>query len=73
MRTKKYALQGTYPREKRGEGPFYFALFKKGEIGILASVWVVRKCLKTETCYAETERALGPKARKQEQGRVLAE
>ena len=26
MRTKKYAFQGTYPREKRGEGPLYFAL-----------------------------------------------
>jgi hypothetical protein len=32
MRTKKYALQGTYPREKRGEGPLYFALFRKGEM-----------------------------------------
>ena len=34
MRTKKYALQGTYPREKRGEGPLYFALFRKDETGL---------------------------------------
>jgi len=32
MRTKKYALQGTYPCEKRGKGPLYFALFTKDEI-----------------------------------------
>ncbi len=32
MRTKKYALQGTYAGEKRGEGPLYFALFNKCEI-----------------------------------------
>ncbi len=32
MRAKKYALQGTYVGEKRGEGPLYFALFAKDEI-----------------------------------------
>ena len=32
MRTKKYGFHGTYPREKRGEGPLYFALFTKDEI-----------------------------------------
>ncbi len=31
LRTKKYALQGSYAGEKRGEGPLYFALFRKGE------------------------------------------
>jgi len=38
MRTKKYALQGTYPCEKRGEGPLYFALFKKDAIRFLNGV-----------------------------------
>ena len=28
MRTKKYALEGTYAGEKRGEGHIYFALFR---------------------------------------------
>ena len=28
LRTKKYALQGSYAGEKRGEGPLYFALFR---------------------------------------------
>jgi len=32
MRTKKYALEGTYAGEKRGEGHIYFALFKLCEI-----------------------------------------
>ena len=32
MRTKKYALEGTYAGEKRGEGHIYFALFRKDEI-----------------------------------------
>ncbi len=35
MRTKKYALQGTYAGEKRGEGPLYFALFTKDAIQIM--------------------------------------
>ena len=35
MRTKKYALQGTYPCEKRGEEHVYFALFKKDAIQIM--------------------------------------
>jgi len=39
MRTKKYALQGSYAGEKRGEGPLYFALFKKCEVWERAAKW----------------------------------
>ncbi len=35
MRTKKYALQGSYAGEKRGEEPLYFALFNKDAIQIM--------------------------------------
>ena len=35
MRTKKYALQGTYAGEKRGEVSIYFALFRKDAIQIM--------------------------------------